>query len=109
MSVLGTVRSMIRAESRTALLTVWALTAPPMPEQADVLRACGITQLLDAALAGFHVTVMTYGQTGSGKTFTMSGREDALEADDYAGGTPDQAHIQLLLQAGKQTRRCLQR
>ena len=50
-----------------------------------MLRACGITQLLDAALAGFHVTVMTYGQTGSGKTFTMSGREDALEADDYAG------------------------
>jgi hypothetical protein len=24
-------------------------------------------------------------QTGSGKTFTMSGREDVLEADDYAG------------------------
>ena len=59
--------------------------APLVPDQADVLRACGITQLLDAALAGFHVTVMTYGQTGSGKTFTMSGREDALEADDYAG------------------------
>ena len=53
--------------------------------QADVLRACGITQLLDAALAGFNVTILTYGQTGSGKTFTMSGREDILEMDDYNG------------------------
>ncbi len=50
-----------------------------------MLRACGITQLLDAALAGFNVTIMTYGQTGSGKTFTMSGREDVLEMDDYNG------------------------
>ena len=53
--------------------------------QADVVRACGITQLLDAALAGFHVTIFAYGQTGSGKTFTMSGREDVLALDDYAG------------------------
>ena len=49
------------------------------------MRACGITQLLDAALAGFHVTIFAYGQTGSGKTFTMSGREDVLALDDYAG------------------------
>ena len=54
-------------------------------KQADVLRVCGLTQLLDAALAGFHVTIMTYGQTGSGKTFTMSGKEERLEMDNYAG------------------------
>lgn len=57
----------------------------PATRQADVLRVCGLTQLLDAALAGFHVTIMTYGQTGSGKTFTMSGREERLEMDDYVG------------------------
>ena len=57
----------------------------PATKQADVLRVCGLTQLLDAALAGFHVTIMTYGQTGSGKTFTMSGREERLEMDDYIG------------------------
>ncbi|CAL5224582.1 g7289 [Coccomyxa viridis] len=47
----------------------------PATRQADVLRVCGLTQLLDAALTGFRVTIMTYGQTGSGKTFTMSGRD----------------------------------
>ena len=57
----------------------------PATKQADVLRVCGLTQLLDAALAGFHVTIMTYGQTGSGKTFTMSGREERLEMEDYVG------------------------
>jgi hypothetical protein len=62
-------------------------------EQADVLRACGITQLLDAALAGFNVTIMTYGQTGSGKTFTMSGREDILEMDDYNGESPSRSAL----------------
>lgn len=39
----------------------------------DVLRLCGITQLLDAALDGYNATILAYGQTGSGKTFTMSG------------------------------------
>ena len=53
--------------------------------QADVLRACGITTLLDAALAGFHVTIFAYGQTGSGKTFTMAGREEVLALEDYSG------------------------
>lgn len=38
-----------------------------------------------AVVAGFHVTIFAYGQTGSGKTFTMSGREDVLALDDYAG------------------------
>ena len=40
---------------------------------------CGIPQLLDAALAGYHVTVFAYGQTGTGKTHTMVG--------DTVGGT----------------------
>ena len=31
--------------------------------QADVLRACGVSQLLDAALAGYNVTIFAYGQT----------------------------------------------
>lgn len=40
----------------------------------DVLRLCGITQLLDASLHGYNSTVLAYGQTGSGKTFTMAGQ-----------------------------------
>lgn len=40
----------------------------------DVLRLCGITQLLDASLDGYNSTVLAYGQTGSGKTFTMAGQ-----------------------------------
>lgn len=32
--------------------------------QADVMALCGINQLLDAALAGYHVTILAYGQTG---------------------------------------------
>lgn len=32
--------------------------------QADVMALCGINQLLDAALAGYHVTLFAYGQTG---------------------------------------------
>lgn len=57
----------------------------PEGTQADVLRACGIPSLLDAALAGFHVTIFAYGQTGSGKTYTMAGREEVLALDDYSG------------------------
>ncbi|GMH41470.1 hypothetical protein BSKO_09380 [Bryopsis sp. KO-2023] len=43
--------------------------------QEEVLEQCSIRQLIDAALAGYNVTIMAYGQTGSGKTYTMSGRE----------------------------------
>lgn len=32
--------------------------------QAEVMELCGIHQLLDAALAGYHVTIFAYGQTG---------------------------------------------
>lgn len=38
----------------------------PEVSQADVLHMCGIPQLLDAALAGYNVTVFAYGQTGAG-------------------------------------------
>ena len=37
----------------------------PDTTQAEVLELCGITQLLDAALAGYHVTIFAYGQTGA--------------------------------------------
>lgn len=36
----------------------------PEVSQADVMDLCGIHQLLDAALAGYHVTIFAYGQTG---------------------------------------------
>lgn len=36
----------------------------PETSQADVMALCGIQQLLDAALAGYHVTIFAYGQTG---------------------------------------------
>lgn len=48
----------------------------PEAGQDDVIRLCGIPQLLDAALAGYNATILAYGQTGSGKTYTISGRED---------------------------------
>lgn len=57
----------------------------PSSKQADVLKICGITQLLSAAMAGYHATIFAYGQTGSGKTYTMSGREDVIDSEDYAG------------------------
>ena len=41
--------------------------------------------LLDNAFQGYNNCIFAYGQTGSGKTFTMSGREDVLALDDYAG------------------------
>ena len=49
----------------------------PDATQADVLHGCGASQLMDAAMAGYHATIFAHGQTGSGKTYTMLGREDA--------------------------------
>lgn len=51
--------------------------------QPDVLTLCGVPQLLDAALAGYNVTIFAYGQTGqsgpgmdgSGKPSVVVGRE----------------------------------
>ncbi|KXZ48343.1 hypothetical protein GPECTOR_28g750 [Gonium pectorale] len=59
----------------------------PEVGQADVMHLCGVPQLLEAALAGYNVTVFAYGQTGSGKTYTMSGREEVIGSDSYAGDT----------------------
>jgi hypothetical protein len=53
----------------------------PEVGQEEVLRLCGINQLLDAALSGYNVTVFAYGQTGSGKTYTMSGREEGCDGE----------------------------
>ncbi|GIL79398.1 hypothetical protein Vretifemale_8687 [Volvox reticuliferus] len=61
----------------------------PDVSQADVLHLCGVPQLLDAALAGYNVTVFAYGQTGSGKTYTMSGREEVIGSDSYLGDAHD--------------------
>lgn len=61
----------------------------PETSQADVMALCGIQQLLDAALAGYHVTIFAYGQTGSGKTHTMSGKEDIISDDAYNGHDHD--------------------
>jgi hypothetical protein len=36
----------------------------PQTTQEEVMQLCGIQQLLDAALAGYHVTIFAYGQTG---------------------------------------------
>ena len=36
----------------------------PETSQTEVMQLCGIHQLLDAALAGYHVTILAYGQTG---------------------------------------------
>lgn len=47
--------------------------------QDEVFERCSIYQLLNAALAGYKVTIMAYGQTGSGKTYTMSGKNFAEE------------------------------
>ncbi len=39
----------------------------------QVYDALGISKLVEAALQGYHVTILAYGQTGSGKTFTING------------------------------------
>ena len=64
---------------------VFADLAPLLAEQADVMKMCGIGQLLGAALMGYNVTIFVYGQTGSGKTFTMSGRDDVATEDGLPG------------------------
>ena len=43
----------------------------PDVSQADVMDLCGIHQLLDAALAGYHVTIFAYGQTGRRATVCL--------------------------------------
>ena len=41
--------------------------------QEELFNACGFSELVEAALDGYSVTVFAFGQTGSGKTHTMIG------------------------------------
>jgi hypothetical protein len=51
----------------------------PEVNQADVMELCGIHQLLDAALAGYHVTIFAYGQTGRAvRTLTQFGIQNTV-------------------------------
>lgn len=52
--------------------------------QQTVFNECGIEQLVDKAIEGYHSTIFTYGQTGSGKTYTMQGvtENDERGADE---------------------------
>ena len=59
----------------------------PDTTQPDVMVLCGIQRLLDSALHGYAASIFAYGQTGSGKTFTMSGREEIIERQDWMGGS----------------------
>jgi len=65
----------------------------PQVKQPDVGALCGIPKLLDAAVAGYHATVLTYGQTGSGKTYTLSGKEEVLAGEGYRGNNRDDGII----------------
>ena len=59
----------------------------PDTTQPDVMIKCGIMRLLDSALRGYAASIFAYGQTGSGKTFSMSGREEIIERQDWMGGS----------------------
>jgi hypothetical protein len=39
----------------------------------ELFEACGLAELVEAALDGYSVTVFAFGQTGSGKTHTIIG------------------------------------
>eukprot|EP01006_Ploeotia_vitrea_P017632 TRINITY_DN48855_c0_g1_i2.p1 TRINITY_DN48855_c0_g1~~TRINITY_DN48855_c0_g1_i2.p1 ORF type:complete len:810 (-),score=105.58 TRINITY_DN48855_c0_g1_i2:84-2513(-) len=52
---------------------------PQETAQEEVYREAGVP-LLDAALQGYHGTIMAYGQTGSGKTHTMLGPDGGADA-----------------------------
>ena len=64
----------------------------PDTTQPEVMIKCGVPRLLDSALHGYAATIFAYGQTGSGKTFSMSGREELIERQDWAGGGGRRRH-----------------
>jgi DNA replication protein DnaC len=49
--------------------------------QHSVYNTCGIEQLVEKAVEGYHSTIFTYGQTGSGKTYTMQGNTESAQVD----------------------------
>ncbi|KAG2487271.1 hypothetical protein HYH03_014112 [Edaphochlamys debaryana] len=83
----STVKVVVPGPAGTSMQRDFAFHACLGPDvgQGDVVHLCGVPQLLDAALAGYNVTIFAYGQTGSGKTYTMSGKEDVISDDAYAG------------------------
>ena len=52
--------------------------------QVDLFNTCGLSELVDAALDGYSVTIFAFGQTGSGKTHTMIGPRLSRAADANA-------------------------
>lgn len=46
--------------------------------QEEVFVKCGVPEMIEKSLEGYHSTIFAYGQTGSGKSFTMQGGEDAV-------------------------------
>ncbi|KAJ7533278.1 hypothetical protein O6H91_13G040500 [Diphasiastrum complanatum] len=54
----------------------------PTVGQEEMMQKLRLQKLLNKVLEGYSSTVMAYGQTGSGKTFTMSGRQEFLQASN---------------------------
>jgi excinuclease UvrABC helicase subunit UvrB len=46
---------------------------PESHDQQAIYDGCGIDNLVNKAIEGYHSTIFAYGQTGSGKTYTMQG------------------------------------
>eukprot|EP00232_Nephroselmis_pyriformis_P030195 CAMPEP_0182854476 /NCGR_PEP_ID=MMETSP0034_2-20130328/1278_1 /TAXON_ID=156128 /ORGANISM="Nephroselmis pyriformis, Strain CCMP717" /LENGTH=367 /DNA_ID=CAMNT_0024985309 /DNA_START=1 /DNA_END=1104 /DNA_ORIENTATION=- len=61
----------------------------PEVTQSQLIAACGVGQLLEAAMAGYSSTVFAYGQTGAGKTYSLTGKEEELAGESYKGGEHD--------------------
>jgi Cdc6-like AAA superfamily ATPase len=51
--------------------------------QAQLYAQLNVDQFLEAALAGYSVTIFAYGQTGSGKTYTMAGVEEKFSQEVF--------------------------
>ncbi|KAG2495498.1 hypothetical protein HYH03_006442 [Edaphochlamys debaryana] len=60
---------------------------PEVPQEELYARA-GVSEMIAAAVSGYHATIFAYGQTGSGKTFSMEGyRYTSQAAKGGAGAT----------------------
>lgn len=46
---------------------------PENTTQEEVFSKCGVADMVEKALQGYHSTIFAYGQTGSGKSHTMHG------------------------------------
>ncbi|KAG2440414.1 hypothetical protein HYH02_010302 [Chlamydomonas schloesseri] len=60
---------------------------PGQTTQEELYDICGLSELVDAALDGYCVTVFAFGQTGSGKTHTIIGPRLSRGAAAGAGAT----------------------